>query len=35
MKIAINASLKSDDIINLLNNYSDNQVSFKFIKKLD
>lgn len=33
MKIAINTPLKSDDIINLLNNYNDNGISFKFIKK--
>ena len=33
MKIAINAPLKSDDIINLLNNYSDNGVRFVFTKK--
>jgi len=33
MKIAINAPLKSDDIINLLNNYSENGVGFTFIKK--
>ncbi len=34
MKIAINSPLKSDDIINLLNDYSDNGVKFSFIKKI-